>query len=204
MLCYRKNESECILAQSAQNPQIKVLERTVRTVFERWEGVVIVMRTLVIVFVVAWCLVALVASTPVTAFADGGTLTGFAFVDSSVTGMGSRAKLPAGTKIYPPGSKITGTDGCPTNRYHTDGMIVAVIDYQGRPTAASVNISETLDSGGIFVTAPYYIDLNSGRTLQYLGPIFENGTYDVSFSYNYNVGAAKTASAKFALDRTCH
>ena len=39
--------------------------------------------------------------------------------------------------IYPPGSKITGTDGCPTTRYHTDGMIVAVIDYQGRPTAGS-------------------------------------------------------------------
>jgi hypothetical protein len=163
------------------------------------------MRALVIVFFVAACfIVALVASTSVTAFADGGTLTGFAFVDSSVTGMGSQAKLPAGTKIYPPGSKITGTDGCPTNRYHTDGMIVAVIDYQGRPTAASVTVRENPDSGGIFLHAPYYIDLNSGRTLQYLGPIFENGTYDVLFSYNYNMGASKTASAKFALDRTCH
>jgi hypothetical protein len=83
-------------------------------------------------------------------------------------------------------------------------MIVAVIDYQGRPTAASVTIRETRDSGGIFLTAPYYIDLNSGRTLQYLGPIFENGTYDVLFSYNYNMGASKSASAKFVLDRSCH
>ena len=162
------------------------------------------MRTLVIVFVISCCIVALVASTSVRALADGGTLTGFAFVDSSVTGMGSKAKLPAGTKIYPPGSKITGTEGCPTNRYHTDGMIVAVIDYQGRPTAASVNIRQTRDSGGIFLTAPYYIDLNSGRTLQYLGPFFENGTYDVFFSYDTNIGAAKTASAEFALDRSCH
>jgi hypothetical protein len=163
------------------------------------------MRALVIVFVsvAACCVVALVASTSVTAFADGGTLTGFAFVDSSVTGMGSQAKLPAATKIYPTGSKITGTEGCPTNRYHTDGMIVAVIDYQGRPTAASVTITEHPARGGDFERAPYYIDLNSGRTLQYLGPIFENGTYDIVFSYNYNMGASKTASAKFALDRTC-
>ena len=77
------------------------------------------MRTLVIVLVIACCVVALVASISLTALADGGTLTGFAFVDSSVTGMGSQAKLLAGVKIYPPGSKITGTEGCPTNRYHT-------------------------------------------------------------------------------------
>jgi hypothetical protein len=159
------------------------------------------MRTLIIVFVAAFCVAAL---SPRTAFADDGTLTGFAFVDSSVTGMGSQAKLPAGTKIYPPGSKITGAEGCPTNRYHTDGMIVAVIDYQGRPTAASVTVRENPDSGGIFLSAPYYIDLNSGRTLQYLGPIFENGTYDVLFSYNYNLGAAKKSSATLTLDRSCH
>jgi hypothetical protein len=158
------------------------------------------MRTLIIVFVAACCVAAL---TPLMAFADGGTLTGFAFVDSSVTGMGSQAKLPAGTKIYPPGSKSTGTEGCPTNRYHTDGMIVAVIDYQGRPTASSVTITEHPARGGNFERAPYYVDLNNGRTLQYLGPIFENGTYDVLFSYNYNLGAAKTASATVILARSC-
>jgi hypothetical protein len=159
------------------------------------------MRTLIIVFFAGCCIAVL---SPVTAFADNGALTGFAFVDSSVTGMGSQAKLQAGTKVYPPGSKITGIEGCPTNRYHTDGMIVAVIDYQGRPTAASVTITEHPARGGNFERAPYYIDLNSGRTLQYLGPIFENGTYTVLFSYNYNLGTAKESSATLILDRGCH
>ena len=157
------------------------------------------MRTLIILFVAACSVVAL---SPLTAFADG-ALTGFAFVDSSVTGMGSQAKLPAGAKIYPPGSKVTGVEGCPTNRYHTDGMIVAVIDYQGRPTAGSVTITEHPARGGNFERAPYYIDLNSGRTLQYLGPIFENGIYDVLFSYDYNTGIAKKSSATLTLDRSC-
>jgi hypothetical protein len=156
------------------------------------------MRTFAIV---AACYIA--ALIPCAASADGGAVTGFAFVDSSVTSMGSRAKLPAGTKIYPSGSKITGTEGCPTNRYHTDGMIVAVIDYQGRPTAASVTLTEHPATGGNFERAPYYIDLDSGRTLQYLGPIFENGTYDVLFSYSYNLGNTKTARAALILDRSC-
>ena len=156
------------------------------------------MRTFAII--AACCMVAMI---PCTALADGGVVTGFAFVDSSVTSMGSKAKLPAGTKIFPPGSKITGTEGCPTNRYHTDGMIVAVIDYQGRPTAASVTITEHPATGGNFERAPYYIDLDSGRTLQYLGPIFDNGTYDILFSYSYNLGAAKKSSATLILDRSC-
>jgi len=60
------------------------------------------------------------------------SIAGFAFVNCSVTEQGQRrADLPPGTKIYPPGSKITGTDGCPTTHYHNDGMIVAVIDYRG-------------------------------------------------------------------------
>ena len=147
-----------------------------------------------------FCIVALI---PSVALADGGTIIGFAFVDSSVTGMGSQAKLPPGTKIYPPGSKITGTDGCPTNRYHTDGEIVAVIDYQGRPTAASVTVTEHRAGGGDFERAPYYIDLNSGRTLQYLGPIFGNGTYDVAFSYSYNLGLPKKSSTTLTLERNC-
>jgi hypothetical protein len=151
--------------------------------------------------IIAACYMAVLI--PCIASADGGSITGFAFVDSSVTGMGSRAKLPAGTKVYPPGSKITGTEGCPTNRYHTDGMIVAVIDYQGRPTAANVTITEHPATGGSFERAPYYIDLDSGRTLQYLGPIFNNGTYDLLFSYRYNLGAAKKSSATLILDRTC-
>jgi hypothetical protein len=159
------------------------------------------MRKLAVVLVAGCCIATMIMGR---AFADGGGITGFAFVDSSVTGMGSQAKLPAGTKIYPPGSKITGTEGCPTNRYHTDGEIVAVIDYQGRPTAASVTVTEHPARGGNFERAPYYIDLNSGRTLQYLGPIFGNGTYDVRFSYSYNLGAEKGSSTSLTLDRSCH
>jgi hypothetical protein len=131
------------------------------------------------------------------------SLTGFAFVDGSVTAQGSRAKLPAGTKIYPPSSTIAGTDGCPTTRYHTDGMIVAVIDYQGRPTAASLAVTRHPATGGQFQNAPYYLDLEPGRTLQFLGPIFENGSYDIRFQYDYSLGQGKTLSASFALARSC-
>jgi uncharacterized protein (DUF2141 family) len=132
-----------------------------------------------------------------------GRITGFAFVDGSVTGQGSHAKLPAGTKIYSPGSTIAGTDGCPTNRYHTDGMIVAVIDYQGRPTAGKVAVTRHPARGGSFENAAYYLDLDPGRTLQFLGPIFENGTYDVHFEYDYNLGEGKKDSATFVLARSC-
>ena len=131
------------------------------------------------------------------------SLTGFAFVDGSVTGQGSRAKLPTETKIYPPGSTITGTDGCPTTRYRTDGMIVAVIDYQGRPTAGSLAVTRHPASGGQFNNAPYYLDLDKGRTLQFLGPIFENGSYDVRLKYDFSLGQGKTVSATFALARNC-
>ena len=131
------------------------------------------------------------------------SLNGFAFVDGSVTGQGSRAQLPAGTRIYPPGSTITGTDGCPTNRYHTDGMIVAVIDYHGRPTAGSLAVTRHPASGGQFHNAPYYLDLDSGRTLQFLGPIFENGSYDIRFKYDFSLGQGKALSANFTLARSC-
>jgi uncharacterized protein (DUF2141 family) len=141
----------------------------------------------------------------VTAGSSGGaSLTGFAFVGSSVTAQGHRANLPAGTKIYPPGSRITGTDGCPTNRYNTDGMIVAVIDYQGRPTAGSVAVTRHPASGGQFDNAPYYLDLDPGRTLQFLGPIFENGSYDIHLQYDFSLGKGKTAAAAtFVLARSC-
>src|ERR1700683_5821920 len=81
-----------------------------------------------------------VSASPSTGDAEG-KLTGFAFVDSSVAAAGPQAKLPAGTKIYPPGSKITGTEGCSTNRYHTDGQPILIIDYTGRPTAGSVQVT---------------------------------------------------------------
>jgi hypothetical protein len=132
-----------------------------------------------------------------------GRLVGFAFVDSSVTSEGSLAKLPAGTKIYPPGSTITGTEGCPKNRYHTDGLIVAVIDYQGRPNEGSITVIRHPAPGMSFPGAPYYLDLNAGRTLQYLGPIGTNGTYDVKFRYNYSEGQQKSSSARLTLARNC-
>jgi hypothetical protein len=132
-----------------------------------------------------------------------GKITGFAFVNSSVTSLGSQAKLPEGTKIYPSGSKITGTEGCPSNRYHTDGLLIVVLDYTGRPTAGSVAVTRHPASGGAFNDAPYYIDLNAGRTLQTLGPIFDNGSYDVVFSYNYNQGQEQKDSATITLSRSC-
>ena len=132
-----------------------------------------------------------------------GVLAGFAFLDSSVTGRGSQAKLPPGTKIYPPGSKVTGTEGCPTTRYQTDGLLVVIIDYSGRPTAASIAVTRHPASGGEFSNAPYYLDLDNGRTLQFLGPIFENGSYDVRLTYDFSLGAGETTSASLVLARSC-
>lgn len=130
---------------------------------------------------------------------------GIAFVDSSITGQGSRTKLPAGAKIYPPGSKITGTDGCPTNQYGTDGLIVAVIDYEGRPTAAGLTVTRHPAGGGSFENAPYYLDINAGRTLQFLGPIRENGRYDMRLEAGLGRAGSEQmkASAFFTLARTC-
>lgn len=130
------------------------------------------------------------------------TLAGIAFVDSSVTAEGSHAQLPAGAKIYPPNSEITGTEGCPTTRYRTDGLIVAVIDYDGPPTAASLAVIRHPASGGRYENAPYQLDLNAGRTLQYLGPIFENGRYEIHLISGF-AGAQTTATTEFTLARNC-
>jgi hypothetical protein len=137
------------------------------------------------------------------AAAKAGVIAGFAFVDSSVTSRGSRSKLPPGTKIYPPGSKITGAEGCPTTRYQTDGLMVVIIDYNGRPTAASVQVTRHPSTGGDFENAPYYLDLDSGRTMQFLGPFFDNGTYDVRLTYDFSLGAGETTSASIVLARNC-
>jgi hypothetical protein len=133
---------------------------------------------------------------------DEGKIAGFAFVDSSVTGQGSRATLPQGTKIYPPGSKITGTDGCPSTQYRTDGLIVAVIDYASRPTAGSVTVS-LVPAPQFGQRPPYQLDLNTGRTLQFLGPIFENGTYQVTLEYFFGQAKTQSTFAQFTLDRRC-
>lgn len=131
-------------------------------------------------------------------------LTGIAFVDSSVTSQGSKAQLPAGAAIYPPGSEITGTVGCPTTPYRTDGLIVAIIDYDGAPTAASLAVTRHPEAGGEFHNAPYQIDLDPGRTLQYLGPIFDNGRYDMGLIWGIGEAQNQTTSAGFTLARNCH
>jgi hypothetical protein len=135
--------------------------------------------------------------------AGGATIVGFAFVDASVTQQHSNAKIPTGTKIYPPGSKLTGTDGCPTTQYQTNGLPIVIIDYTGRPTSASVALTRHPASGGLFENAPYYLDFNPGRTIQFLGPWFENGTYDVVLTYDYSLGAGQKTSASYTLARSC-
>ncbi len=87
--------------------------------------------------------------------------------------------------------------------YRTDGLLVLVIDYQGRPTAGSVTVTRRPAAGGRFENAPYYLDLNSGRTLQYLGPIFDNGSYDVLLTYHIGQGQEKTTSTTLTLARSC-
>jgi hypothetical protein len=135
--------------------------------------------------------------------AGGATIVGFAFVDASVTQQHSNAKIPAGTKIYPSGSKLTGSEGCPTTRYNTDGLPIVIIDYNGRPTAGSVAVTRHPATGGNFENAPYYLDLNPGRTVQFLGPSIDNGTYDVLFTYDYNLGPGQKAAASYTLARSC-
>jgi hypothetical protein len=130
-------------------------------------------------------------------------ITGIAFVNSSVTAMGSKAVLPQGGRIYPLGSKITGAATCPTNRYHTDGEIVAVLDYGGPPTAGSLQVTRHPARGGTFQDAPYYIDLNPGRTLQFIGPIFEDGTYDLVFSWGFAGAHQSQSRGSFTLARGC-
>jgi hypothetical protein len=137
------------------------------------------------------------ASTP------GVALAGIAFVDSSVTSQGSRAQLPTGAKVLPMGSRITGTAGCPTNRYGTDGLIVLVMDYSGRPTAGSVTITRDPDGPTPMARSPYYLDFDPGRKLQFLGPVKDNGVYQIDVSYDLAQGVPRSASGRFELARSC-
>lgn len=130
-------------------------------------------------------------------------IVGIAFVDSSVTGMGSRGHLPPGTIIVPAGATVNGTFGCPTDQYGTTGLIVAVIDYDGRPTVASLTITAHTAGTGTFARAPYYLDLNPGRTLQFLGPVRDNGTYDLALESSFSGPMADKTSATFTLARSC-
>ncbi len=105
--------------------------------------------------------------------------------------------------MFPTVSKITGTDGCPTTRYHNDGMIVAIIDYQGEAMPGRVAVTRHPASGGQFNDAFYYLDLQKGRLLEFLGPIFENDSYDVSVECDFTLSQGKTVSTTFVLARSC-
>jgi len=156
-------------------------------------------RTSLIGFIAA---LAALASEPAGA-AGTASIAGIAFVDSSITSQGSRAKLPAGAKIYPSGTTVAGTDGCPTTRYMTDGLIVAVIDYDGPPTAGSLTMIRHPATGGNFTNAPYQLDINPGRNLQYLGPTFANGSYELKLIWGIGQAQNPSASASFTLARNC-
>lgn len=139
-----------------------------------------------------------------TAHAAGtAKIAGIAFVDSLATGRGSHATLPAAAKIYPPGTKITGTAGCPTTRHRPDELVVAVIDYEGAPTAGRLQVVRQLPSGQPFADAPYYLDIDQGRLLQYLGPIFDNAKYTLRLTWGLGEAQNSQAAATFVLARTC-
>jgi hypothetical protein len=142
-------------------------------------------------------------SSSTSSGASGAKIAGIAFVSSAVTANGHYTPLPAGTPIYPSGSTISGATGCPTNRYGTDGMIVVVIDYNGRPTAGSLTLIRHPATGGNFTDAPYMMDLNPGRYLQTIGPYTNNGSYEVQMTYDYSLGPGQKTSATFTLSRNC-
>ena len=100
---------------------------------------------------------------------------------------------------------MSGTFGCPTSPFGQDGLMVLVLDYNGPPTTASVmtTITGPDDSQG-FSVAPYYLDLNQGRQVQYLGPRTENATYDVTVEYSYATATGfPKLTARFVLNRSC-
>lgn len=131
------------------------------------------------------------------------TVVGVAFVDASVTAQGSLAKLPPGTEIHPVGSTITGTTGCPTTRTRQDGLAVVVIDYTGRPTSATLTVTQFPEIGSRFARAPYHFDLDQGRTIQMLGPSVNNGAYELALKYDFSRSEEKSLTVRFELARNC-
>jgi hypothetical protein len=133
-------------------------------------------------------------------------LVGFAFVSSNVTSQGSRARLPGGTRIFPSGSRVTGKTACPRRfggSTPLDGLLVVVLDYKGTPTAGTATLTFTPAGSGRagFPDAPYQLDVDPGRTLQYLGPRTQNGTYALKVEL---FGAApQRLSGKIVLARRC-
>ena len=64
------------------------------------------------------------------------------------------------------------------------GHKIAVIDYDGKPTAGSLTIS-TVPAQQFGGRPPYYLDLNPGRQLQFLGPVRDNGTYELKLETGF-------------------
>lgn len=134
----------------------------------------------------------------------GGLSLGLTFLDATVTAAGAHAALPKSAVVYPPGSTITGVTGCPSSSFGQDGRMTLVLDYGGPPTSASVTTTITSSGEGPFTVAPYYLDLNAGQRLQYLGPRSQNGTYDIVVEYGYATASGfPKIEARFVLDRTC-
>jgi len=51
--------------------------------------------------------------------------------------------------------------------------------------------------------APYHLNLDTGRKLQFLGPIVENGAYELELAYGLAHQKPLTTSGRFVLDRRC-
>lgn len=83
--------------------------------------------------------------------------------------------------------------------------MVLVLDYAGGPTSASITTTITPPEGGQgFTVAPYYLDLDPGQRVQFLGPRNQNGTYDILVEYGYaRATGFPKLNARFTLNRTC-
>jgi hypothetical protein len=126
-------------------------------------------------------------------------IVGIVFLDTAQSG-GGQAATPAGTKIYPPGSTVSGSVGCQTTP--TNGQLFLVFNYSGSPTAGSINLTAPQSGGGTYPHAPIGIDVNPGQTVQFLGvPVPLNGTYALSLQL---LGAhPQTLNARFTLALAC-
>jgi hypothetical protein len=152
--------------------------------------------------------VALAVAWPGSAVASAqrAKLVGFAFVSANVTSQGSRAKLPRGTKIFPTGSRLTGKTACPRHYGGStplDGLLVVILDYAGPRTAGTATLTFTPAGSGRagFPDAPYQLDVDPGRTLQYLGPRTQNGRYAVDVQLFGS--APQRLAGRIVLARRC-
>ena len=131
--------------------------------------------------------------------AGGTKIVGIVFLDTAASN-GGAATVPAGATIYPPGATVSGATGCQTTP--TNGQMYLVFDYAGAPTAGEIDLTYPLSGGGSYPEAPIELDVNPGRTVQFLGlPQPLNGTYSLSLQL---LGLhPQTLHATFRLARSC-